>query len=106
MNHKSLERKCVERFGKETGRILFDVMIQIAHRDFCVATAWNAYQVSIARSCNMRGKIFNLTPDYKYLILPNKQALPIKELSYSDISYYLPKSNSYGEVRHCYFDQI
>ena len=105
MNRKSLEKKCVERFREDAGRRLFDFMLKIANLDFCVATAWNSDQVSIARSCKMRGKIFRTTADYKSIILPDHQQIPLERLAYSDITHYLPKSNSYGEVEHCHFDQ-
>lgn len=103
MNRKTLEEKCIERFGKN-GRKLFRVMTQIADKDFCVATAWNERQVSIARSCNYIGKIFLLSDNYKSIKL-GSQFRPIKYLRYEDISAYLSNSRNHGEVFNCQFDR-
>ena len=103
MNTKCLEEKCIERFGERRGSKLYNAMLQLSKLDFCVATAWYAKQVSIARSCNMRGKIFYLTRSYKSLILPDKRKVPIIRVSRNDICTYLPSISSAGHFEHCQF---
>jgi hypothetical protein len=103
MDRENLENKCIKLFEEENGRKLFRAIVEIANKDFCVATAWNDHQVSIAKTCSYRGKIFELTPDYKSLILNGDEIIPLEELSYQRIERHLAKK-SYGHLKHCEFD--
>ena len=105
MDKKALERRCLDKFGRITGRKLFNAMIKIHEADFCVATAWDEHQVSIAISCRKRGILFELTPDYQELIMPDGTKLPIDKLEYTAINKYLPENIIAGEIEHCYFDR-
>lgn len=102
MTSERLEQKCLELFGSPNGEKLFEAMLGIAKKDLCVATSWDSDQVSIARSCSMRGRVFQLTSDYESIIIPNEKKFRIDKLVYSDIVKYLPIS--YGKQFHCSFD--
>ena len=104
MTSENLERTCLSRFGDNVGKKLYSSMEKIRNKDFCVATAWEANQVSIAISCYVRGKIFQLVPDYDSLIFPDKE-IKILDISYSDISKYLPPPSNRSHIKHCQFDQ-
>lgn len=104
MNKFTLELRCIDLFGDEKGEILYEAIRRVAYLDFCVATAWTQDQMSIARACNARGRIFKLTPDCKSLILPDSKIISTKTLRPLHILHYLPKINKYAEQKHCYLD--
>lgn len=106
MTSKSLREKCISSFGNINGNRIYEVMTIIANRDYCVATGWDDHQVSIAKSCLFRGRVFKITDDYGGLILPENKIVKISEISYSDINGYLPKSPFRGLEKHCGLDDI
>ena len=101
-NLKRLELKCVELYGSQKGSGLFKAMKKIRDIDFCVATSWDANDVSVACSCYYRGRLFKFAGDYKYLIMPYRDIELIDELSYSDIVEFLPKQHA--EQANCALD--
>lgn len=103
MDSKNLERRCVELYGRN-GKFLFRAMEAIHRKDFCVATGWDDNEVSIARCCNSRGKIFKLSNDYKSLIMPDGRVRKIDDLTYNDIVQYLPKPCVAVEQNNCEVD--
>jgi len=107
MNLKSIERRCIGLYGRKTGGELSRAMKKIYHIDFCVATSWSPNEISIAKGCYSRGRVFRLTSDYMSLIMPNGEIREIDSLSYSDISKYLPKSTKIldNEHLHCSLDK-
>ena len=105
MTSENLERRCIELF-RQNGKRLYKAMMQIARKDFCVATSWEPNQVSIAKGCYNAGTVFELTPDYQAIILPGEEGMPvrIKDLSYRDIAKYLPRSKGRPGQDHCALD--
>src|SRR3989344_1000359 len=101
-NLKRLDLKCVELYGLQKGVELFEAMKKIRDMDFCVATSWDANEVSIARSCYYQGRVFKFVGDHRYLIMPYQDVELIDELSYSDIAQFLPKQ--YGKHPNCALD--
>lgn len=104
MNRRTIRRRCISLYGKQVGNKLADVMLKVGRKDFCVATAWNARQISISMSCNSRGKIFKITEDYKTLIAPDETRISIETAEYIDIAKYLNHSKYREHKRHCQFD--
>jgi hypothetical protein len=103
MDRKNLETRCKTLHGEKVGKRLFDAMMEIANKDFCVATAWNDHQVSIAKTCAYRGNIFEFTPNYDSLVLTDEEIIPLTELTYHKVSKHLP-DKSYGHRKHCESD--
>ncbi|OGJ20249.1 hypothetical protein A3K73_08245 [Candidatus Pacearchaeota archaeon RBG_13_36_9] len=103
---KALERKCVQLFGEIAGKSLFEAMIKVAEKDFCVATAWEPNQMSISISCSYRGKVFMLSQDYKHLFMPNGRGLrEIDTLSNTELTKYLPRTVLKDRYQHCAHDE-
>lgn len=115
MKLKKLERICTTRFGQEKGSKLAKVMAKMGRLDFCVATAWNADEISISRSCHHRGRIFKISNDYKKLILVeyNSKAKPkevasmdMNSLDYNSIAKNLPNARFSLGYTNCHADQL
>jgi hypothetical protein len=106
MTSEKLEESCLNKFGKLPGRKLYYTMMNIAKKDFCVATGWTDREVSIARGCLNPGRIFYLTEDYQALIFPglDNMPVPIDSIGYTDFRVFLPSGSSRGEQRHCSVD--
>ena len=106
MTSEYLQVRCIKLYGEETGKKLFFAMRRVANLDFCVATGWNEREVSIARGCESRGKIFELTEDYEAIILPGFETTPVslRDLSRNDITTYLPEQGYKSDQKHCSFD--
>ncbi|MCX8159238.1 MAG: hypothetical protein N3D20_03035 [Candidatus Pacearchaeota archaeon] len=105
MNIETLEKKCIESYGEELGKKLFEFMKKIHGMDFCVATGWGPNEISISRSCMCIGRIFKIGGDYETLILPNGEEMRIDNIGYEDIEKFLPRGG-YGrmEQTHCEID--
>jgi hypothetical protein len=103
MTGKLLEEKCFEGIEKKRAKIRYESMIKINALGFCVATSWKKNQVSISRSCEMPGYVFEFTKSYKSIVLPTKGNVQIRFLKFDHLDYYLPKS---GITRHmnCWWD--
>ncbi len=104
MTSEKLEANCVKRFGKDVGRKMYFAMRIIKNIDFCVATSWEPNQISIARSCSHRGRVFEFSEDYNGLFLPDIGIIKIKDLGHTDLSLYLPKSPQIRGHRNCSID--
>ena len=105
MTSINLQEKCALLYGQK-GNKLYAAMSAIAQKDFCVATAWSALEVSIARGCSNVGRIFRFTEDYSGVFLPeDEQTITrIEDLQYQNLVKYLPLSRSRGEQKHCAVD--
>jgi len=106
MNQKTLERRCINLYSRKRGKSLFGAMSKIAKKDFCVATGWESDEVSISISCNKRGRIFGLTPDYQSIVLPGGGEYTLEEVGYLEIARYLKRNTNLpkGEL-HCDIDR-
>lgn len=104
MDKLLLEDRCGDLFGDEKGAILYGAMLKLAAMNFCVATAWNPNQVSIAKRCDAVGRVFELTPDCEAIYLPDGKIRTISRLRHSLIERYLPKTKVVAEQMHCYLD--
>ncbi len=104
MTSQKLEEKCISLFGREIGRNLYRLMAEIAGKDFCVATAWNEKEISIARSCEYRGRIFLTDSQYQKIIMHDGKETHIRDLSYKDIAQHLPNAPSDRKQKHCSLD--
>ncbi|MBI2452466.1 hypothetical protein HYV50_05330 [Candidatus Pacearchaeota archaeon] len=106
MNKKTLEARCIRLYGRATGKKLYRAMVKIAEKDFCVATPWSQLEISIARACASRGRVFEFSEDYSALIMPDGRKLNMENINYADINRFLPREKiSFGEgYRHCVVD--
>jgi hypothetical protein len=80
---------------------LYDAMVQLHQIDFCVATAWGKREVSISKTCSKKGRVFELSRDYKHIVMPSGGLRSISSLNYNDISRFLPDSHFSEDERHC-----
>ena len=105
MYGENLLERCTQLYGEEIGDKLSLAMLQIAHKDFCVATGLDARHVSISRNCFSRGRAFRLSEDYTKLIMPDGSEREISSLSYKDIVPFLQR-NSINPSSHnnCFMD--
>ena len=105
MNPQSLMKKCLETYGKKDGGRLFEIMMKIHQKDFCVATAWRNDQISIARGCSYSGRFFRVSPDFKTLYALDGTLIEVETAGYEDIARHLPERDlGEGKRPHCYFD--
>jgi hypothetical protein len=101
MNLRFLKDRCINDFGKDSGRKLFRAMGKIADLEFCVATGYNHNELSISKGCQYRGRIFKLTRDYTHLIMPDGSLRSLDNLSYKEIAKCLPKLKFSAGFYHC-----
>ena len=103
MNLRNLEAVCKRKFGVKASAI-FGAMREIANIDFCVATGWNADEVSISRECTSRGVIFNFKDNYKTIVSPDGTEIKISEATHNDIANYLKRTRYEEGWTHCSVD--
>lgn len=101
MHIKTLESRCIDQYGEENGKKLYRAMQDIHEIDFCVATGWAVDEISIAQSCNYRGRIFKLSKDFRSLIMPDGVEKSFRDLNYSEIKNLLPKKCDEPNYKHC-----
>ncbi|MBS3079765.1 hypothetical protein J4218_06600 [Candidatus Pacearchaeota archaeon] len=108
MTSPDLRTKCLASFGQEEGERLFGVMEVIRQKDFCVATAWTSFQVSIAKTCGHSGVIFQIQSDYRTISAPDGTFIDVETAKYEDIDVHLPKYTLRMDIAkrraHCSFD--
>jgi len=90
MNKKHLRKSCELKFPDSDSGRLYWFMEQIAAMDFCVATGWEADEVSVSKGCATRGRIFKIAKNYTRLVMPNEKQIKLNRLTYGDIVRYLP----------------
>ena len=76
MDIDGLKRKCMDTFDRKAGLALHTAMMRVARMDFCVATSWDAHEVSVSRSCNSRGRVLRFSDDYEHLVMPGGGMIP------------------------------
>lgn len=69
MNKQTLKDRCIGFYGANGNR-LYEVMMQLHEKDFCVATGFDDHSVSLSRSCSKVGRVFRLSEDYKHVVMP------------------------------------
>lgn len=97
----------MELYGKDNGVKLYDIMMRISRKDFCVATAWDERQFSVALSCTCSGTVFKISEDNESIIAPDGTIINVARASYGDIQRYLPKVPKVGletPNKHCGLD--
>ncbi len=105
MYNEHLLERCTQLYGEDIGDKLSLAMLQIYQKDFCVTTGFDAHQISISRSCIVRGKLFRLSEDYSSLIMPDGTERTIESLNYTDIVPFIPKRSTRSHShRHCFID--
>ena len=105
MYREDLLQRCTQLYGEDIGDKLSLAMLQIYQKDFCVATGLDSKHISISRSCLSRGRLFELSNDCKYLVMPGGFLQTIDSLTYQDLAPLLPwnSANPPGH-RHCFMD--
>ncbi len=106
MNARSIGKRCRFLFGDVDGEKLAKVIAELARTGFCVATAWDKSQVSIARGCTYNGVIFDLDEEHHFLTPRDDYSIPIFEITRERILRYLRETRLPRGQKHCQADDI
>ncbi|MBU0957314.1 MAG: hypothetical protein KKF56_00740 [Nanoarchaeota archaeon] len=106
MNKDHLKKSCEKKFPDSDYSRLYWFMEEVAKLNFCVATGWEADEVSVSKDCAIRGRIFKTTKNYTRLQMPNGKEIKLDRLTYEDIVRYLPVRGFEGQHRHCDADSF
>lgn len=104
MDIGTLRERCIELFGVGSGGRLYWAMSHIAYNTgYCVATAMGPREVSIARSCEYMGRVFNLSNTHKSIYVPGvRRPVLVRTVGVDHLDEHLPEHTS--DHDHCFVD--